>query len=213
MFSESNVNAQCWILRKLTCSSFETFGFNSKHLPGPWSPSSGSRQFSTLSSSRYDGSKKKTAKKETKWKNVRNHINFASCFSAIAIGWPREKTRDANSQVYLRNATQDSLGAVLLVLQRFANFRELLADAHEEILHFNFAVHFYVSACSNSTGKLMIDELESGILLVACSRQLSPQLPHSHLSAHIKCPRTIVPGCTKNKKRGLCGLRDSFILA
>ena len=46
----------------------------------------------------------------------------------------------------------------------------------------------------------MIDELESGILLVACSRQLSPQLPHSHLSAHIKCPRTFVPGCTKNQK-------------
>ena len=107
---------------------------------------------------------KKRPKKETKWKNVRNYINFASCFSAIAIFWPREKTRDANSQVYLRNATQDSLGAVLLVLQRFANFRELLVDAHEEILHFNFAVHFYVSACSNSTGKLMIDELESGIL-------------------------------------------------
>ena len=64
MFSESNINAQCWILRKLTCSSFETFGFNSKHLPGPWSPSSGSRQFSTLSSSRYDGSKKKRPKKK-----------------------------------------------------------------------------------------------------------------------------------------------------
>ena len=43
--------------------------------------------FSTLSSSRYDGSKKKNGqKRKQNEKNVRNHINFASCFSAIAIG-------------------------------------------------------------------------------------------------------------------------------
>ena len=142
MFSESNINAQCWILRKLTCSSFETFGFNAKLLSGPWSPSSGSRQFSTLSSSRYDGSKKKRQKKKQNEKMWEITLILQAVSLQLRSADQGKKTRDSNSQVYLRNATQDSLGAVLLVLQRFANFREVLVDAHEEILHFNFAVHF-----------------------------------------------------------------------